>query len=451
MNSNDNNIFRNDDQSTRKFDAVRPAGGVPIGERPVYGNRGADAQTNDRRAYQYPDAAAGRRVSPVQQQSAKNAPSKKKHAKSSQTAEQREKRRLGHAVRLVVALMIAALAVLVSVFIISCISDILPMYRSTDKISVSVNDSMTTDQVINMLADKGLIKNRGFCKLAAKLLKYDDTKYLTSVYELQPSYGLEKMLVTMSKSATGAETVTLYFPEGYNMEQIFAKLEANGVCSAASLRATAREMDFSSDYAFLKEIPNKDARYYYLEGYLYPDTYEFYIGENATSVIDRFLKNFENHWTEAYAESAAAANMTLDQVVTLASIIEKEAYGTEQMYLISSVLHNRLYSSSGEFLYLQCDSTSNYIDSIPDTVLSGQQRIDYKKVYDTYQCYGLPAGPICSPGEEAIKAALYPDDTDYFYFRHDVNKKIYLAETKRGHDRNGEEVLRVNERAAAGN
>ena len=162
------------------------------------------------------------------------------------------------------------------------------------------------------------------------------------------------------------------------------------------------------------------------------------------------MSNYEKHWTEEYAARAAELNMSMDQILTLASIVEKEAYGNDQMYQVSSVLHNRLNDKSGAFLYLQCDSTSSYIAGIPEDVLAGDARVNFTKLYDTYQTQGLPAGPICSPGDEAIKAALYPADTDYLYFRHDVNRKIYLARTEREHNRNGEEVLRVNAEAAEG-
>lgn len=375
----------------------------------------------------------------------KQKPARPKRPKK--TPEEKKIYRRRRIVRLACLVVVIAMSIGVAYFAIGCVNDILAINRSTDKVSVSVNDKMTTDEVIDILAEKELIRNPKFCKLFAQVRHYDDTKYITSVYELQASYGLEKLLISMSKNAASAETVTLSFPEGYNIEQIFEKLETNQVCSAASLRATAREMDFSEEFPFLKQIANKDQRFYLLEGYLYPDTYEFYIGENAASVIKRFLTNFENHWSEEFDNAAASMGRSVDDILRIASIIEKEAYGKEQMYLISSVLHNRLNSGNAEFRYLQCDSTSKYVSYIPETVLSGDQRIMFTKLYDTYQCAGLPAGPICSPGEQAVKAALDPESTDYYYFRHDVNKKIYMATTKAGHDRNGEEVLRVNARA----
>lgn len=464
-------------QRTRKFDAVSPGvlsdshetDGVYIGERPVYpsadkssavprGSRTAaapqrqavGAQNRTRTGATPAGQRADRKTAADRRGAGKTAikkkPIKRKKGYTQQELAARKKRR---SFAFAFFSVVICVSVLLSVFALSCVNDILAMNRSTEKISVSVNQDMTTNQVIDALADKGLIKNAWFCKLMAGFLGFSDTEYLTSVYSLQPSYGLERMLRTMSTSSLGTETVRLIFPEGYTIEQIFAKLEEFEVCSADSLRATAREMDFSEDFPFLASIENPTERYYYLEGYLYPDTYEFYVGENATSVISRFLRNFESHWTDEYAARAAELGMSMDEIINLASIIEKEAYGEDQMYQISSVLHNRLQDTSGAFAYLQCDSTSTYISGIPEDVLSGNDRVNFTKLYDTYQTTGLPAGPICSPGDDAIQAALYPADTDYYYFRHDVNRKIYLARTEQEHNRNGEEVLHVNAEAAS--
>lgn len=450
----DKNNSNSGSQRTKKFDAVGSSesfynqdnDGVYISERPVYN---AGQQRRPRQPQNRTAAAQNTKKNNApkkKKESAKNTAVKNKKSKQKKVLTEQEikKRQRRKGMAFAFFSVVTSISIILSVFLISCMNDILAMNRSKDKISVSVNNSMSTNQVIDELGKSGLIKNPWFCKLAAKILKYDNEEYLTSVYFLQPSYGLEKMLDTMSSNSTGTETVKLIFPEGYSIEQIFEKLDKFEVCSIESLRATARQMDFSDDFPFLKSIPNKTERYYYLEGYLYPDTYEFYVGENATSVISRFLQNYQKHWTEDYQEQADSLGMSMDDVLRLASIIEKEAYGKDQMYLISSVLHNRLADNSGAFSYLQCDSTGSYISGIPETVLAGNDRVAFTKLFDTYQTVGLPAGPICSPGNDAIKAALNPDDTAYFYFRHDVNKKIYMAETKREHDRNGEEVLRVN-------
>ena len=158
-----------------------------------------------------------------------------------------------------------------------------------------------------------------------------------------------------------------------------------------------REVDFSSEYTFIKNEPNKEQRYRSLEGYLYPDTYDFYKGENASSVIRTFLNNFQKKWTDDYQKKADALNMSVDDIIKLASIIEKEAADATQMPLVSSVLHNRL-NKPGLYPSLQCDSTADYInDYIAKNVTNATELAAYTSRYSTYKCEGLPVGAICNP------------------------------------------------------
>ena len=374
----------------------------------------------------------------------------KKAKRHKPTKEERAVLRKKRYKSLLLTFLLLAIIILSSLSIImyslSCINDILAMNRSTEKISVSVTRNMDTDDVIDLLKDKGLIRNKKFCKFFnTLLLTFDDeTEYIPGVYELTPSMGLEVMLSKMSSSATSSETVTLTFPEGYTVDQILEKLETNKVCSANAMRQTMKQVDFSEEFSFLPSLASCADRYCALEGYLFPDTYEFYIGENCSSVIQKFLANFEKRWTEEYAESAAKQNMTIDEVLTIASIIEKEAYGSDQMYKISSVIHNRLNDTSGYFRYLGCDSTANYINNIADTSVTDTEKMALAEKYDTNEKTGLPTGPICNPGITAIEAALDPADTNYFYFCHDKNSKIYLAETEEQHNKNYARVVAIN-------
>lgn len=192
-----------------------------------------------------------------------------------------------------------------------------------------------------------------------------------------------------------------------------------------------REVDFSSEYTFIKNEPNKEQRYRSLEGYLYPDTYDFYKGENASSVIRTFLNNFQKKWTDDYQKKADALNMSVDDIIKLASIIEKEAADATQMPLVSSVLHNRL-NKPGLYPSLQCDSTADYInDYIAKNVTNATELAAYTSRYSTYKCEGLPVGAICNPGNDSINAALNPAKTDYYFFAHDTNKRFILRKTIR--------------------
>ena len=347
-------------------------------------------------------------------------------------------------------LIVAVTSTILCIYGIGCINDVLAIDKRDHSCEVTVSAGATDSDVIDILKENKLIKNKGFCKLFIKIF-HDDDKYVSGSYTLNSDWGIEKMLSTMQGSANTYETITLTFPEGYTIDQIAEKLEANNVCTASSFIKTMQSVDFSTEYAFLKNQADKDLRFRTLEGYIYPDTYEFYIGENASSVVRRFLDNFENRWTADYSKQAKELGMTIDEVVTLASIIQAEAANSGQMKDISSVLHNRL-DKPGTFPRLECDSTEKYlIETIKVTLTSSttdtQKYIAYRDLYDTYStdCKGLPVGAICNPGGAAIAAALYPSDTNYNYFRHDVKGNVYYANTFSEHNQNGYKAAAISD------
>lgn len=241
---------------------------------------------------------------------------------------------------------------------------------------------------------------------------------------------------TTEPETTLSPTVTVTFPEGFSAVQIAKRLEENGVCAAADFIAQLNAPDgLTEGYPFLAEINNPDERPFLLEGYIFPDTYEFYRGENPQSVLNRFLKNTANKLTDEFALRAEQLGYTLDEVITLASIIQKEAGMKEQMGKVSSVLHNRIESLN--YGKLQCDVTINYInDYVTGSEYLQDSTTDFSALYNTYKCSGLPAGAICNPGIDAIQAALYPEKTDYFYFVTDKDNNYYYASTYEEHKEN---------------
>ena len=339
-------------------------------------------------------------------------------------------------------------SILLSTYTISCMNDVFAIRRDSETVvTVNIPADARTKDVLKILQKNDLIEHRHFCLLMSKILQFKDDNYLTGVYYVTPSMGFEKMLTTFKQPTTTGETVTLTFPEGFTVDQIIAKLEENKVCSAAVLYQTMQEVDFSSEFSFIAEMDNKEMRYRMLEGYMYPDTYEFYVGESPSSVLRKFLNNFNKRWTEEYAAQAQKLNMSVDDVITLASIIQKEAYGAEQSPLVSSVLHNRL-NKSGLYPSLQCDSTTEYINEyIQKNTKSAVELARFTDRYSSYKCAGLPVGSICNPGDDAIKAALYPEKTDYYFFAHDTNKKLYLARNDNERRSNNLAILNANAEA----
>ena len=339
----------------------------------------------------------------------------------------------------------AVVSLILCVYGLGCINDVLALNKDETAVEITVQQGMTDDEVLDILHDNKLIKNKLFCKLFLSVFDQDG-EYISGGYTLSPSMGVEKMIATMKSDYTNAETVTLTFPEGYTIDEIAEKLEANEVCTATSFINTLQNVDFSTEYDFLKSISNKEERFRALEGYIYPDTYEFYVGENASSVVRRFLDNFENRWTEEYQEQAEKRGLTVDEVIIMASILQKEAANSEQMPMIAGILYNRL-DRPNAFPLLQCDSTEDYLlntikPGLSSSVEDTQRYIQYRDTYDTYSeaCKGLPVGAIANPGDAAIKAALFPEDTSYLYFRHDKKGNIYYANSFSEHQANARKV-----------
>ncbi|MBR3781144.1 MAG: endolytic transglycosylase MltG [Clostridia bacterium] len=233
---------------------------------------------------------------------------------------------------------------------------------------------------------------------------------------------------------TASNTVTVMFPEGSTVSQMALLLEENGVCSASDFMAEADNPMNLEGFSF--EIPNPDERSFLLEGYLFPDTYEFYKNESASSAIKRFLKNTESKLTEEIRTECDKLGFTLDEILALASIIQEEAGNPAEMGKVSSVLHNRLQSE--KYPRLQCDVATFYLRDYVKPYVDEARYEELMALYNTYNCDGLPAGPITNSGIDAVKAALFPEKTDWYFFVTDSNGIYYYAETWSEHLENCE-------------
>lgn len=337
------------------------------------------------------------------------------------------------------------IAFIVSGVALSCINDVLAINRDDEKIvEVMLPNDADTADAVRVLDKAGLINNSIFCNLYLKVMGYSNDNYLPGVYYFTENMGVEKMITRFKTSTTRGAVISVTIPEGYTIDQIFNRLEKNEICSASSLYKTIEGIDFSSEYDFVAKIENKEDRYHALEGYFFPATYEFEQGADPATVIREFLDAFEKRWSEEYAEQAEALGKTTDEIIRIASIIEKEGADKEQFSLVSSVLHNRL-NRSGLYPTLDCDSTKDYVtNTISKRVTSPSKINAYILAYSTYERAGLPAGSICNPGVHAIEAALHPDSTQYYFFAHDNNKKIYMAKTIEEHNANRRTIEKVN-------
>ncbi|MBR0112694.1 MAG: endolytic transglycosylase MltG [Clostridia bacterium] len=240
---------------------------------------------------------------------------------------------------------------------------------------------------------------------------------------------VENAGTSAKQNDTGSNIVRVTFPEGFTVSQIAQRLEENGVCSAAEFTGAVNDTENLEKYGI--EIDSPSERAFLLEGYLFPDTYDFYIGEKVSSVIRKFVVNFNSQITEEMRTRAAELGYSLDEIIAIASIIQEEADVLSEMPRVSAVLHNRL--ASPEFPKLQCDACTFYLRDSVRPYISESDYERYLQTYSTYNCTGLPEGPITNPGIEAVKAALYPSDDNYYFFVTDANNTYYYAETYSEH------------------
>ena len=405
------------------------------GARPVQGTRPAAAQSS---------VQQGARPAPARPAAQKTAAQKPSSSAVKKKKKKKKKKKRGYFSSAAKVLIAVTLCTgVLSTIGITTMNDILAINRSTEPVAVEMPENADTETVIDVLHNEGLISNPWLCKmfynLESKIRKSKEPKYVAGMVSLKASMGLEGMLNRVKENQQLTETVKLYFPEGWTAKQIFEKLAKYDVCEADFLYKAVQDINFNYNFLSSAKGTNSSRRYLLLEGYLFPDTYEFFVDYNANSVIERFLTRFDEIWTDEYEQRAQELNMTVDEVVRLASIIQREAANKEQMSQISSVLHNRL-NHTVNFPTLDCDSTYNYIDNYVTPVVGEVLGNQYRQFYNTYVCERLPAGAICNPGADAIHAALYPDDTDYYYFQHDNKGNIYLARTNAEHNRYRSEI-----------
>lgn len=224
-----------------------------------------------------------------------------------------------------------------------------------------------------------------------------------------------------SAEAPTSNTVRVTLTEGMTLVKMSWVLEEKGVCSSKEFIDASQNMDFSK-YPLVAAAAKQPNVCFKLDGYLKPDTYEFYKNEAPELVLDKLLSAMESSITSQMRSRAAQLGYSMHEILTLASIVEKEGQTKDQRENVASVLHNRLK----EGMQLQCDATINYVEYVIYEIYGKNN--DYRYYYNTERCKALPAGPICNPSMESIKAALYPADTNYLFFAIKNGKALYAAD-----------------------
>lgn len=334
--------------------------------------------------------------------------------------------------------IVIAISMCISVYAIFCLNDLFGITKTKATVTVSFSKQIEKpSEAIDLLAENGLIKCKNFCKffvmLESKFISQSSVKapYEAGVYYLNGKMGLENMLVAMKGTADTSETVKITFPEGITTAEVINKLVDNEVCDRAALLSVIDSTEFS--YSLVSDLKAKESVPYRLEGYLFPETYYFYVGQSASSSIETLIKTMEDRVTSKHRERAKELGFTMDEIITIASIVQSEAANADQMKDIAAIIENRLKDKVNH-PSLGCQSTSDYIKNKVSPSLSSTSAHTadyYLKYYSTNsdsKVVGLPEGPICNPGMDAIEAALYPSDLDDYYFFHDLDRNLYTAE-----------------------
>lgn len=280
------------------------------------------------------------------------------------------------------------------------------------RVPFRVERNMTANEVLNKLNYNQLLRNRRGVKLAVRLAGWG-RDLRAGKYMLSPSMSVKTIFDTLRgrRGLSEDENIHVVIPEGYSQLEIFETLEAAGIVSQNAMHEYVKKIDrdaLKEKYLFLSsnDLENK----YFLEGYFYPDTYSFALNTTPAVVVEVLLDNFARKAGPLLKTNNTRLNT--HQLLTLASIVEKEAVKSEERELIAGVFYNRLK----KYMHMGSCPTVKYAMGKPRQKYLLFRELNYASPYNTYRHIGLPPGPICSPGAASIQAVIHPQETEYFYF-----------------------------------
>lgn len=279
-----------------------------------------------------------------------------------------------------------------------------PASKANTEVTYKIEKGSSTLSIIDGLYNNGLISNRLFGKIYVKLNVKKSLK--AGEYKLNKSMTPENIFEELQRGARDLDVIKVTFPEGYNIKQMAKELYNKGLIKNEEVFINETQ-NGEFKYEFLKDIPkDRPSR---LEGYLFPDTYEFKLGASEHEIIDKMLGRFQEIYDKEIL--GEIGDRSLDELIIMASIVEREARVEEERPIIAAVFYNRLKIN----MQLQSCATIQYVLGYNKEKLLNKD-LEIKSPYNTYQNNGLPIGPICSPGKNSLAAALKPAEGDYLYF-----------------------------------
>lgn len=313
-------------------------------------------------------------------------------------------------------LLIVGLSLLIATIGLLWANDVLALVKEDKTVTLRLTEETSSEDVAEQLKEEGVIEYAFLFKLLTGFKKTES--FDAGEYELNSNMDYGQLINTLQAKKLTRSVVTVTIPEGYSLREICDLLVENDVVRENVFWDVVNNYDFA--HFMLEDVPMVENR---LEGYLFPDTYDFYTNyeepddakdrAHTIDVVNKMLNNFVKKYTKAMRNLTEANGMTIAQVVNIASLIEKEAQKADERTTISSVIHNRL-NDQGNFPYLQVDATIMYVTGHKDALTADDLQID--SPYNTYVTQGLPPTAICNPGTACLMAAIQPDNTRYYYY-----------------------------------
>ncbi len=288
--------------------------------------------------------------------------------------------------------------------------------KTPGAVMIVIEDGDDTSDIADKLKDTGLVDNTLVFKLMSKFNGFDGG-YLAGTHFLTSNLSYDEIMYLLCQEP---EVITITFPEGMTYEEVKQKLIDKGLeFDPAKLDEIMNSPNLFVSYKFVSLIQSPEGRDFILSGYLFPDTYNFDMNASETEILGTFLRNMNAKLYEDFYARAEKIGMTMDQVMTLASLIQQETNNPTDMLSVSAVFHNRLKAEDESMQRLGSCATINFLrlkDGLPKVWAASSADQLRESPYNTYLYKGLPPGPICMPGLDAIQAALYPTDENYMYF-----------------------------------
>lgn len=280
--------------------------------------------------------------------------------------------------------------------------------KGSEEIEVIVNKGDTLYNLLSKLKNEGKLKNLPLTKLYIKINSVSGN-IKPGNYKIQSDITLGNFIDEIKKGNEADNSVKVTIPEGFDINKIALKLQEAGLVEKEAFINSVK------DYAAPEYIKSSKDKKYNIEGFLFPDTYSFKKGSSNNEIIEKMMKRFEEVLEESEKElNKSVSKDKIEETIIIASMIEKEARNKEEMPIIASVMKNRINKK----MPLQIDATVLYALGTHKEIVTYKD-LEVNSPYNTYKIPSLPAGPIASPGKEAIKAAINPAETNYLYYLYD--------------------------------